>query len=334
MVGDHLGTPRMLADRTGSLAGIKRHDYMSFGEEIPSGVGPRSAANGYAANDNVRQGFTQKERDDETGLDYFGARYYANSNGRFTGADPWMGSAHTSSPQTWNRYTYTLNNPLRYVDQDGRYNEDVHYWLTRLIAMAVGFRDRDANIIAFYDQRVDLDDDKQPMPTLATGAGVERRRLWHFTTPERRQELWNKFLSTLGLDDLGWFLHTLQDSYSHRGLSPDNGQMTCCSPWNWADADDTWRDVPKADDMGFDTYHHLYLAANVMQITAHGGYEPMGWTQISDLVHSFNASSTDAQKQYFLQVLESRVKANHDAQDKKEAKELIHPKRKKKKGEE
>jgi hypothetical protein len=67
--------PRMLADRTGSLAGIKRDDYLPFGEEIPSGVGPRTTTNGYAANDNVRQQFTQKERDDETGLDYFHARH-------------------------------------------------------------------------------------------------------------------------------------------------------------------------------------------------------------------------------------------------------------------
>ena len=34
LVGDQLGTPRMVADGTGSLAGIKRHDYLPFGEEL------------------------------------------------------------------------------------------------------------------------------------------------------------------------------------------------------------------------------------------------------------------------------------------------------------
>jgi RHS repeat-associated protein len=67
---------------------------------------------------NFRQ-FTGKERDQETGLDYFGARYYGSALGRFTATDPLMASAHVSNPQSWNRYTYALNNPLRFVDPDG-----------------------------------------------------------------------------------------------------------------------------------------------------------------------------------------------------------------------
>ncbi|MGJ5817124.1 RHS repeat-associated core domain-containing protein [Paludibaculum fermentans] len=55
----------------------------------------------------------------ETGLDYFGARYFSAAQGRFTSPDPLMASARASNPQTWNRYAYTLNNPLRYVDPDG-----------------------------------------------------------------------------------------------------------------------------------------------------------------------------------------------------------------------
>lgn len=69
LVTDQLGTPRMIFDKTGSLAGTKRHDYLPFGEELYAGIGSRSAALGYgAANDGVRQKFTQKERDIETGL--------------------------------------------------------------------------------------------------------------------------------------------------------------------------------------------------------------------------------------------------------------------------
>jgi RHS repeat-associated protein len=63
--------------------------------------------------------FTSKERDAETGLDYFGARYVSGAQGRFTSPDPLMASAHASNPQTWNRYTYGLNNQLRYFDPDG-----------------------------------------------------------------------------------------------------------------------------------------------------------------------------------------------------------------------
>jgi len=66
-----------------------------------------------------RKVFTGKERDSETGLDYFGARYFSGAQGRFISPDPLMASAHASNPQTWNRYSYALNNPLRFVDPDG-----------------------------------------------------------------------------------------------------------------------------------------------------------------------------------------------------------------------
>jgi len=55
----------------------------------------------------------------ETGLDYFGARYFGSPQGRFTSPDPLMASAHASDPQSWNRYAYAVNNPLRYIDPTG-----------------------------------------------------------------------------------------------------------------------------------------------------------------------------------------------------------------------
>jgi RHS repeat-associated protein len=65
--------------------------------------------------------FTGKERDAETGLDYFGARYFSGAQGRFTSTDPILFSAtRLADSQRWNLYAYTRNNPLRYVDPDGR----------------------------------------------------------------------------------------------------------------------------------------------------------------------------------------------------------------------
>ena len=69
--------------------------------------------------DFANQQFTSKERDNESNLDYFGARYFSGAQGRFTTVDPLMASAKASDPQTWNRYAYALNNPLRYVDPNG-----------------------------------------------------------------------------------------------------------------------------------------------------------------------------------------------------------------------
>ncbi len=119
LVADQLGTPRMVVNKLGSLSSVKRHDYLPFGEELYAGVGGRTTTQGYTG-DSVRQKFTQKERDNETGLDYFLARYYSNVQGRFTSVDPENAGANPGDPQSWNGYGYARNNPLVYTDPDGR----------------------------------------------------------------------------------------------------------------------------------------------------------------------------------------------------------------------
>jgi RHS repeat-associated protein len=81
-----------------------------------------------AGESRVRSRCTGKERDSETGLDYFGARYYASNMGRFMSPD-WsikvtpIPYAKLSDPQSLNLYTYVLNNPLSRRDADGHYVE-------------------------------------------------------------------------------------------------------------------------------------------------------------------------------------------------------------------
>jgi RHS repeat-associated protein len=102
---------------------IGRHDFLPFGEEIAANTAGRNAQWG-PGNDTVNQKFTGKERDQETGLDYFGARYYASNMGRFMSPD-WSDKpeavpyADLSNPQTLNLYSYGRNNPLSVTDPDG-----------------------------------------------------------------------------------------------------------------------------------------------------------------------------------------------------------------------
>jgi RHS repeat-associated protein len=109
----------MVIDQTGSLANVKRHDYLPFGEELFAPAGSRTTSLGYTGNDGVRQQFTQKERDIETGLDYFKARYYSSTQGRFTSPDVPFADQWEEDPQSWNLYTYVGNNPTNTTDPSG-----------------------------------------------------------------------------------------------------------------------------------------------------------------------------------------------------------------------
>lgn len=120
LVTDQLGTPRMIFDKTGALATTKRHDYLPFGEEIFAGTGGRTTTQGYSVGDDVRQKFTSKERDNETGLDYFLARYYSSTQGRFTSPDKPFADQFQTNPQSWNTYSYVRNSPCNNIDAKGR----------------------------------------------------------------------------------------------------------------------------------------------------------------------------------------------------------------------
>ncbi len=61
-----------------------------------------------------------KERDAESGADYFGARHYAQSLGRFMQPDEVFVDQNKSDPQSWNLYAYVRNNPASNYDPDGR----------------------------------------------------------------------------------------------------------------------------------------------------------------------------------------------------------------------
>jgi len=105
---DAVGSVRLVTDANGQV--VERYDYLPFGEPYPPSAPVVETRR-----------FGGKERDAETGLDYFGGRYYASGNGRFTTVDPLLDVDNALvNPQLWNRYTYGLNNPLKFTDPDGR----------------------------------------------------------------------------------------------------------------------------------------------------------------------------------------------------------------------
>ncbi len=120
MVADQLGTPRMIVEKSGSLAAVSRHDYLPFGEELFAGTASRTTVQGYSAADGVRQKLAGSERDNETTLDFMQARYFSSAQGRFTSYDPlFVNLKRLIDPQRLNLYSYCRNNPLKYTDKDG-----------------------------------------------------------------------------------------------------------------------------------------------------------------------------------------------------------------------
>jgi RHS repeat-associated protein len=108
-LADHLGTARIVTNSSGAVQDDS--DFYPYGGErvIASASGNRYK-------------FTGKERDSESGLDNFGARYDSSQYGRFMTPDPLLNSGRPWDPQSWNRYAYRRNNPLRNVDPTGLYD--------------------------------------------------------------------------------------------------------------------------------------------------------------------------------------------------------------------
>lgn len=114
-MADHIGTSRVVASATGAI--LDQSDFYPFGGER---VITSSSGNTYK--------FTGKERDSESGLDNFGARYNASSMGRFMTPDPKsLSLRHLFNPQKLNKYSYVVNNPMSFFDPNGMEEVTITY---------------------------------------------------------------------------------------------------------------------------------------------------------------------------------------------------------------
>jgi len=118
---DPVGTPLAMSNMSGQK--VWEADYKPFGEEFSAG----------GSKGNSKR-FVGKEKDSETGLNYFGARYLSGPSGRFLAPDPVRAVNPLNGeiyekvlliPQRINVYAYALSSPCRYVDRDGN---DEEFW--------------------------------------------------------------------------------------------------------------------------------------------------------------------------------------------------------------
>ncbi len=106
---DILGSSSQASNLAGNV--VQESHYKPYGEILSQ-----------TGNSTNRYGFTGKERDAQSGLQYFGARYYDQRTGRWWGKDPVVGN--TGSILSQNRFLYCENNPIKWIDVDGNEAEN------------------------------------------------------------------------------------------------------------------------------------------------------------------------------------------------------------------
>jgi len=208
---DHLGGIEAVTDEDGNV--VERRDYLPYGEERLSN-----------SESDENYGYTGKEQDDETGLYYYGARYYDPQIGRFTQIDPLiLGESEKpfadvlSNPQALNSYSYVLNNPVRYVDENGKYGSDFHYVLQYYLGLKAGLDDSLASEIAFFDDRTDTDPNTNPHnPANITNGNTVK---FHFQSRSNAVTNIQQAINANDSRSFGQALHTYQDTYSHDNIN-------------------------------------------------------------------------------------------------------------------
>lgn len=222
---DQLGSTTVLTNSGGSI--VRQFSYDAYGNSSGTSL--------------TRYDYTGRERDADTGLLYYRARWYDPQVGRFISEDP------IGLTGGINQFAYVGNNPQNRKDPSGLYGVDVHYYLTYYLALSTGcLSDAEARSIAQGDQDSDESDWKKPgwgnsIVSIGGKAHVVpdyaqryRNVAFHaFGTLEqnarRAAELWSQAQSNGGSSFLlGTYLHFLQDSFSHRDFAGNDtwGQTT------------------------------------------------------------------------------------------------------------
>ena len=224
---DPAGTPLAMTDSSGNV--VWRADYLPFGEE--------NLITGTTEND-IK--FVGKEQDRETGLYYFGARYMEPMIGRFISPDP-LGPVDPTTgkvdpkallnPQRLNRYAYSLNNPYKYIDPDGKWPAiviDIHQRSIKRILTNLSLHEK--NILNQQQRVMDISP-RYADPNMhgLAESGQTSLQAWEGANNFVRSELTlARELEGRGQHDdalihLGNAMHTMQDATSpvHEGYQQD-----------------------------------------------------------------------------------------------------------------
>ena len=229
---NHLDTANLELDAAAAI--------ISYEEYYPFGSTSYQAGRSAAEVSLKRYRYTAKERDEESGLYYHGARYYAPWLARWTAADP------IGIKDGLNIYAYTGNNPVKLKDPTGNYGEGGHFYTVYFLSLAAGFDEKTAFKNAVYaqmpDELISLDATEQEIATIGIDLAVGKNdfpseTLLNMQSEQHAQrDLIHKGLhsltgksskyernitrsalmkSTPGTLEFGFLLHRFGDTYAH-----------------------------------------------------------------------------------------------------------------------
>lgn len=240
LLADQRGAPLKALDSRGDIVWQAR--YAAFGAVLPGTSPPGAAGMGKTAMGSADVGSVPRGRvpadpglrlagqwfDPETGRHENGWRSYIPEQGRYAQPDP-LGPR--AGP---NERAYAGSDPIGRVDPRGLYEVDVHYYLTYFLARVAGVTPQRSHMLALAAQYVD----DNPITRPETVANFEARALYHFvmvghdrtTDPALRfrdpgspqlTNLLSAAHSELATECarvvfLGEYLHTFEDTFSHR----------------------------------------------------------------------------------------------------------------------
>ncbi|WP_221413568.1 SpvB/TcaC N-terminal domain-containing protein [Peribacillus simplex] len=247
---NHLGSASLELDDEARI--ISFEEYYPFGSTSYQAVRSRTEAP-------KRYRYTGKERDEESGLYYHGARYYSPWLGRWTSCDP------AEFSDGVNRYNYVQNNPIKLFDPNGKWGVEMHftgvYWSGRL----AGATHTEAVKAALASQSLD-DFEETAAPHMKISASLapatpraflmNRANNSHALNVTREE---SGFVATVGIHSknllvFGLGLHTVGDFLPHANLTGEpswghqagiNEDYSTSYPWSKA-ADNTFRNPQKA----------------------------------------------------------------------------------------
>ncbi len=204
-VSADLGSTRVVAEQNGDM--VSRPRYLPVGQEY--------------THTSTDQNSTGHERYKATGLDYMMARYYSPETAfRFASFDASRLGVDRRSPQTWNGYTYVLNQPIGNIDPNGLYQTNFHQGWTYMLAKQAGFSESEARTISRSNSGVDKGWSK------AFWSKGNRRNKHGFCYGQCRDDALDGALATTpgDFEQLGKALHHFQDTFSHEDFGPVLGQ--------------------------------------------------------------------------------------------------------------